>query len=39
MDLPYQFAFKLPKKDFQVERQEVQKLLFEMGPMKNEEKR
>ena len=34
-----QFAFKLPKKGFPGGKQEVQKLLFEMGPMKNEEKK
>ena len=32
-----QFAFKLPKKGFPGGKQEVKKLLFEMGPMKSEE--
>ena len=34
-----QIAFKLPKKGFPGGKKEVQKLLFEMGPMKNEEKK
>ena len=34
-----QIAFKLPKKGFPGGKNEVQKLLFEMGPMKNEEKK
>ena len=34
-----QFAFKLPKKGFPGGKQEVQKLLNEMGAMKNEEKK
>ncbi|MEC7063288.1 MAG: DASS family sodium-coupled anion symporter [Bacteroidota bacterium] len=34
-----QIAFKLPKKGFTGGKKEVQKLLFEMGPMKNEEKK